>query len=905
MPAADNAVVETVTVTLNGQEFQARRGQTILDVAREAGIDIPTLCHDPRLAPYGACRMCLVEVDGARGPMAACGAAVTDGMKVQTHTEKIVKLRQFILELLLTNHPLDCPVCEAAGDCRLQDYAYEYLVDMVPWGWRPPSQGSIGDHPNVAHYGSRCILCGRCVRICREIMSIGVWGYLNRGYDTEVDTPYRMPMQDAGCVSCGQCVSTCPVGSIIGRRTAYGARQWQTERTRTTCSYCGNGCELLVHSYRGHVARVGSETMRGLNGGNLCAKGRYGIGYVNDAGRLTTPLVRSASGTLEPATWNAALDLIAGKAQQVMKENGGEAFATLVGTHCTNEEAYLAQKLTRMQFLSNNIDTSGRLESGATEVALKAAFGGAVMTNSRRDLALADVILVVGSNMTESNAVLALDVIKALRKGKTVIVVDPRTTDLARRAKIHLAVRPGTDVALLRGMMSHILSSGLEDGDFVSSRTEGFAALKDSLAGTSVEAEAAICGVDAELLREAAEAYAGAGAAAVLFGSGVTQQAGAIAAVAAIAELAMLTGNIGRSGTGVGPLLGRANSQGVRDMGVSPSSLPVGASGTDPAVRGRFAQGWGGVPGPENAGKDLFEIVEAAGSGAVRFLYVIGDNPVMALPDEQKVRTALGKSEFLVVEDSFLSETAGLADVVLPSSVATEDEGTFTNTERFVQRVRQVVQPLGESRPDWQIIQALATALGADWAYGSPKDVMREIGEVASCYSGISYERLDNAPLQVPCPGPDHPGTGILYSKEFARGLGAFAPIDAVSAPSVGDAEYPFALTTGSELYHHDTGVRTRRSEGLTALAPEALLEINPADAHRLAIASEQMVRVSSRLASIELAAKITDKVPEGVLFAAGFSPVAPVTRLIGQDVGASSGAAAMKATAVRIEGVA
>jgi len=282
MSAADVTTgVGPVTLTLNGQEVQALPGQTILEAARSAGVEIPTLCHDPRLEPYGACRMCLVEVEGARGPMAACGTKVREGMSVQTHTEKIVKLRKFVLELLLTNHPLDCPVCEAAGDCRLQDYAYEYLVDMVPWGWRAPLAGEPGDHPNVAHFGARCILCGRCVRICREIMSIGCWGYLNRGYDSEVDTPYRLPLREVGCVSCGQCVSTCPVGAVVGQRTPQGAREWQTSKTVTTCSYCADGCRLLVHSYRGKVVRVASELETGLNQGNLCVKGRFGMGYVN------------------------------------------------------------------------------------------------------------------------------------------------------------------------------------------------------------------------------------------------------------------------------------------------------------------------------------------------------------------------------------------------------------------------------------------------------------------------------------------------------------------------------------------------------------------------------------------------------------------------------------------------
>jgi NADH dehydrogenase/NADH:ubiquinone oxidoreductase subunit G len=301
--AAEPTGVPLVTLTLNGREIQAAPGKTILEVAREAGVDIPTLCHDPRLEPYGACRMCLVEVEGARGPMAACGTAIREGMVIETHTEKILTLRKFVLELLLSNHPLDCPVCEAAGDCRLQDYAYEYLVDMVPWGWRGPLAGDPGDHPNVAHFGARCILCGRCVRICREVMSIGCWGYLNRGYDSEVDTPYRLPLRQVGCVSCGQCVSTCPVGAIIGQRTPQGAREWQTTKTATTCSFCSNGCRLILHGYRDRVVRVDSELEKGLNRGNLCVKGRFGIGYANAPDRLTTPLVRNAAGNLEEATW--------------------------------------------------------------------------------------------------------------------------------------------------------------------------------------------------------------------------------------------------------------------------------------------------------------------------------------------------------------------------------------------------------------------------------------------------------------------------------------------------------------------------------------------------------------------------------------------------------------------------
>jgi NADH dehydrogenase/NADH:ubiquinone oxidoreductase subunit G len=372
---AGNTEVRTVTLTINGQELQGGEGQTILEVAQSAGIDIPTLCHDPRLEPYGACRMCLVEVEGARGPMASCGTTVRDGMKVQTNTDKIVKMRKFVLELLLTNHPLDCPVCEAAGDCRLQDYAYQYLVDMVPWGWRPPQATEPGQHPNIAHFGSRCILCGRCVRICREVMGIGCWGYLNRGYDSEVDTPYRVPLKEVECVSCGQCVSTCPVGSIVGQRTAQGARAWQTTKTVTTCSYCADGCRLVLHSYQGKVVRVSSETEAGLNKGNLCVKGRFGLGYADAVDRVSTPLVRDAKGQLQPASWEAALKLVSDKISTARKANGGQVVGALCGTHTTNEAAYLLQKFMRVVVGSSNIDASDHAELDASEEALTAVLG--------------------------------------------------------------------------------------------------------------------------------------------------------------------------------------------------------------------------------------------------------------------------------------------------------------------------------------------------------------------------------------------------------------------------------------------------------------------------------------------------------------------------------------------------
>jgi len=880
-PAGGSNGQEKITLTLNGREVQAQPGQTILEVARAEGVDIPTLCYDTRLEAYGACRMCLVEVEGARGPMAACGTKVSQGMTIQTHTEKIAKLRKFVLELLLTNHPLDCPVCEAAGDCRLQDYAYEYLVDMVPWGWRPPSIDGPGDHPNVAHYGSRCILCGRCVRICREVMSIGCWGYLNRGYDSEVDTPYRLPLVEVGCVSCGQCVSTCPVGAVAGQRSPQGARAWQTTKTATTCSYCADGCRLLVHSFRDRVVRVSSEEAKGLNGGNLCVKGRFALGYADAADRLVAPQVAQAGGGLQDATWDEALKTAADKIQAVRREHGGQAVAAVLGTNCTNEAAYLVQKLMRTVLGSNNVDSIDHPGLAASEKALTEALGVDAVTNSRFDLEAADAILVLGANLTECDPVLALTVIRALRKNRPVIVVDPRRTELADKAKYHLGLKPGTDLAVLRGMMKHILEVRLQDEGFVADKTEGFAGFETSLAGVDVAAEAAVAGLDPDLLRAAAVAFAQAGAGAIFIGSGLSQGPQAEEAVRAAADLALLTGNLGRPGTGLYPVRTGANSQGLMNMGVRPDRLPGGASPADPGSTAKLEAAWGAHLAALASGVALADLVPAIEAGTVKALYVIGADPVLALADDERTRKALELLDVLVVQDSFPTDTAAEADVVLASAVAFEDEGTFTNGERFVQRVRPAAPPRGDSLPDWTIVQRLANALGADWVYATPADVMREIAELVPEYRGVSYARLEEARLQVPCLGDDTAGTSILPAGAFASRKARFAPVPAAAAQQGGDG-FPFILLTGSVKEHHGTGVRTRRSAASSRLMPEARLEINPADAARLGVAQGDTVRASAEAGGVlDVEAVVTDRVPAGALFLPGFSPQVPVSRLL------------------------
>jgi predicted molibdopterin-dependent oxidoreductase YjgC len=885
-----SAVPETteaqmVSLTINGQELQGRAGQTILEVAHAAGIDIPTLCHDPRLEPYGACRMCLVEVEGARGPMAACGTAIREGMKVETNTEKIVKMRKFVLELLLTNHPLDCPVCEAAGDCRLQDYAYEYLVDMVPWGWRAPAPVDPGEHPHIAHFGSRCILCGRCVRICREVMGIGCWGYLNRGYDSEVDTPYRLPLKEVECVSCGQCVSTCPVGAIVGQRTPQGAREWQTRKTVTTCSYCADGCRLVVHEYRGRVVKVASETERGVNQGNLCVKGRYGIGYTEAPDRVTVPLVRNPKGELEQTSWENALSLISDKIKKVLEATGGRSIGAVCGTHCTNEAAYLLQKLMRTVIGSNNIDSIDSVEQAASEEVLCEALGLAAATNPRQDMEKADVILVVGANLTHSHPVLALQVVRALRLGKTVIVIDPCRTELAAKATMHLAVKPDTDLAALRVIIHQILELGLGDAGFIGERTEGLAALEGMLKGLEIGVEAGICDVDADLLRAVAVAIGQASATVIIYGTGVTRGPKAAKTVAALVDLALVTGNVGRPGAGIIPLRSGANSQGVADMGVRPDRLPGGTSIVNIDAARRLEGAWGASLAGIVRGACLKEMLTPAKADALGLLYVMGADPALAVPDEKAVRSALEQAGFVVVQDSFLTDTAEYADVVLPAAVAAEDDGTFTNGERFVQRVRPAVKAPGQCRQSWLIVQSVANGLGAGWSHGSPADVMREIAEVIPTYGGISYERLESGEVQWPCPDPSSPGTAVLHVDGFNGGKAAMIAVDGAVSGAVTDNKFPLALVTGTVREHHGTGVRSRRAPGLKALVAEAALEMNAADAARAKVSDGDRVRVvSQRGGEVETVVQLSTRVPVGVVFMPSFSSTAPVTRLQGRE---------------------
>ncbi len=860
--------MEQIRLTIDGKEVVTTSDRTILEAAREAGVRVPSLCYEERMDPYGACRICLVEVEGARGLLPACYTKVTDGMVVRTVTEDLLRIRRTILELILSDHPKDCMTCESAGDCELQDLAYEYGVKDTPYKGEEHHYDTLADNPLIERDYDKCILCGRCIRICREVQGVGVYDFVNRGFEAVPGIPYNKPMTESPCEFCGQCVSTCPTGAIVSIPSKGKGRSWQVEKVRTTCPYCGCGCQLDLHVREGRIIEVSSAVMTGPGEGNLCVKGRYGYEFVHHPDRLSQPLVRKG-GELVPATWEEALGAVANRIRKAMDDKGPDSVAFLASARCTNEENYLLQKLARAVVGTNNVDHCARLCHASTVAGLAMSFGSGAMTNSIEDLEKADCILVTGSNTTEGHPIIGLRIKRAVMKnGCRLIVAEPRHIRLCYYAQQWIRQRPGTDVALFNAMMNVILSEGLADEDFIRERTEGFEEFRKTVEQYTPERAAEICGVDAEEIRRAARTYATAERAAIVFAMGITQHTTGVDNVLTLANLAMLTGNLGKEGAGVNPLRGQNNVQGACDMGALPNVFPGYQAVSDAGVREKFERAWGADYLSGNPGLTVTEIMDAAFKGDVDVLYIMGENPMISDPDISHLKEALEKVDFLVVQDIFLTETAAFADVVLPSASFAEKEGTFTNTDRRVQRVRKAVEPPGEAREDSWIIAQVASRLGSDMGEVSPAKVMEEIASLTPSYGGISYARLEReGELRWPCPDAEHPGTPILHVGKFTRGKGLFKPVEYRPPAEEPDDEYPLVLTTGRLLTHYHTGTMTRRVEALNQLVPSNRVWISPADAERYGVADGEEVGLQSRRGAIRLEAKVTRKVAEGVVF--------------------------------------
>jgi len=855
-------------MTIDGREIEFRAGQTIYEAAKAAGISIPVLCHHELVKPVGACRVCVVEVVGARSLVASCAMPAENGMVVSTGNERVLKARKLIVELLMTQGRHNCITCESSGDCVLQDLAYKLGVETPRFDEPAAALEKETGNAMIVRDMNKCVLCGLCVRVCNELQVNQVLDYTGRGPSAKVGPPFGQRYEDSNCVFCGECVRVCPVGALYEKQGRFLGREKDLAAVRTTCAYCGVGCQLDLRVKDGRMVKITTarEGAPVPNRGSLCIKGRFGHDFVHHPERLTMPLIRK-EGELREATWEEAIGYVADKLTAIKQAHGADAIAGLSSARCTNEENYLFQKFMRAVLGTNNVDHCARLCHASTVAGLATSFGSGAMTNSIADLGQSDCFLITGSNTTETHPVIGTIVKRAVtQRGAKLILADPRNIELAKFATVHLHQKPGTDVAWINGMLNVIIAEGLLNRAFIDERTENFEAVKEAVEKYTPAYVESISGIPKDDLVTAARLYAQAGAAAIIYAMGITQHTTGTDAVKSLANLAMATGNIGRPGTGVNPLRGQNNVQGACDMGCLPGNFTAYLQVANAEHRKKFEDAWGVSLNPK-PGLTVPRIIEGADKGAIKALIIMGENPMMSDPDLTHVEHALGKLDLLVVQDIFLSETARLAHVVLPTSAWGEKDGTYTSTERRVQRIRKAVDAPGHARHDWEVLGLLAARLGTNWHYTCAKDIMEEINSVTASYKGITYERIEETGLHWPCPTPEHPGTPILHTAGFTRGKGLFCVTEYLPAAEQPDQDYPFILTTGRILYQYHTATMSRRSQGLVSRTPAAFVEINPLDASRLGIENGADVEVSSRRGSIRLSAEVTERVEPGVLF--------------------------------------
>ncbi len=850
-----------IKLTIDGVLITTESGNTILEAALENGIYIPNLCHHPDLKPAAVCRMCMVEVEGQKGLIISCNTSVTDGMVVKAESPEINLVRQTTLELLHANHTQDCTTCNQNNHCGLQEVtAYVGINESRLSRMRrtKPIIEVDDSNPffNLDH--NKCIMCGICVRTCDEIQGVNALDYGKRGFETIISTFGNKPIKESECESCGECVVRCPVGALYPKLTQKPSRE-----VKTICSYCGVGCNIYLGVRGNKIVSSRGDRNSIVNKGRLCVKGRFGYEFVNHPERLKTPLIK-INGKFEEASWEEALDLIAEKFSERKKEK----FAAFSSARITNEENYIIQKFVRAVMGTNNIDHCARLCHAPTVSGLAQTLGSGAMTNSIDEFLNAKTIFSIGSNTTAAHPIIGLHIKKAKQKGAKIIVANPKEIDLCKIADIYIQQYPGTDVALLMGMIRFIIDENLINESFIAERCENYEEFKESLEKFSLDEVEKLCGVPKEKIAEAARVYALNTPSSIVYAMGITQHTHGTDNVIAISNLALLTGNIGKEACGVNPLRGQNNVQGACDMGALPNVYSGYQKVNDAATQKKFENAWG-VKLNSEIGITHTEIISQIENGNIKALYQIGENPVISEADANHVKKALEKLDFFVVQDIFLTETAKYADVILPAASFAEKDGCFTNTERRVQRIRKVIDPIGDSKPDWWICCEIAKRMNAKgFDFRNAEEIHNEAISLTPSYAGITYERIENEGLQWPCPTKEHHGTKFLHYEKFntLSGKAKFLPLTYKLSKELPDKDFPLLLTTDRSLYHYHTSSMTRRVKGLEILDKEELLKINPSDAEIFNIKDGEMVMVKSRRGEVRVKTKITPICQKGVV---------------------------------------
>lgn len=900
---------QLVTLQIDGIEISVPQGTSLMRAAAEAGIQVPKLCATDSLEPFGSCRLCLVQVEGRRGYPASCTTLAEPGMKVCTQSTKLADIRRGVMELYISDHPLDCLTCAANGNCELQDMAGAVGLREVRYGYQGENHlvsAKDESNPYFTYDPSKCIVCNRCVRACEETQGTFALTISGRGFDSRVAAGMNQPFLESECVSCGACVQACPTATLMEKSVIHFG---QAEHSVvTTCAYCGVGCSFRAEMQGNRVVRMAPDKNGQANHGHSCVKGRFAWGYATHPDRITKPMIRDQiSEPWKEVSWEEAIQFAAKRFKGLQAQYGKGAIGGIVSSRCTNEEDYLVQKLVRAAFGNNNVDTCARVCHSPTGYGLKQTLGESAGTQTFDSVMQSDVIVVIGANPTDGHPVFGSQMKRRLRQGAKLIVVDPRAIDLVKsphvQADFHLKLRPGANVAVANALAHVIVTEGLVDEAFVAERCEAqaFVDWKHFVAEArnSPEALEAATGVPAEEMRAAARLYASADNAAIYYGLGVTEHSQGSTMVMAIANLAMATGNIGRLGVGVNPLRGQNNVQGSCDMGSFPHELPGYRHVSDQAARRLFESAWG-VTLEQEPGLRIPNMFEAALDGSYKGLYCQGEDIVQSDPNTQHVTAALEAMECVVVQDLFLTETAKFAHVFLPGASFLEKDGTFTNAERRISRVRKVMPPLG-GYGDWEATMMLSNAMGYPMRYEHPSEIMDEIARLTPTFHGVSYEKLDRlGSIQWPCNAEAPEGTPIMHIEQFVRGKGKFFVTPYVPTDERVTPKFPLILTTGRILAHYNVGAQTRRTEN-SAWHPEDIIEIHPHDAEERGIQDGDWVGIQSRAGETVLHAQVSTRMQPGVVYTTFHHPFSGANVITTDNSDWATNCPEYKVTAVQV----
>jgi formate dehydrogenase major subunit len=906
-PARQSA--QAVTLEIDGRAVTVPAGTSVMRAAMELGTKIPKLCATDSVEAFGSCRLCLVEIDGRRGTPASCTTPVEPGMKVRTQSPRLAKLRRGVMELYISDHPLDCLTCSANGDCELQDMAGAVGLREVRYGYDGANHLDAEkdrSNPYFTFDPAKCIVCSRCVRACEEVQGTFALTIAGRGFDSVVAASQAQPFLESECVSCGACVQACPTATLMENSVI---AQGQPEHSLvTTCGYCGVGCTFKAEMQGSEVVRMVPYKDGKANHGHSCVKGRFAWGYATHADRQTKPMIRrSIDEPWQETTWDAAIAHVAAEFTRIRDAHGRDSVGAITSSRCTNEETFLVQKMVRTAFGNNNVDTCARVCHSPTGYGLRTTFGTSAGTQDFDSVDDADVIFVIGANPTEGHPVFASRMKRRLRAGARLIVADPHRIGLVRQphieAAFHLPLRPGTNVALINAIAHVIVTEGLADEAFVRERCEDdeFEAWRAFIVDprNAPEQLATVTGVSAEQIRAAARLYATGGNAAIYYGLGVTEHSQGTTMVMGMANLAMLTGNLGRPGVGVNPLRGQNNVQGSCDMGSFPHEFSGYRHVGEDAVRALFEQDWGvGLSG--EPGLRIPNMFDAAVEGTFRGLFVQGEDIAHSDPNAQHVEQALRAMECIVVQDLFLNETARFAHVFLPGCSFLEKDGTFTNAERRISRVRKAMEPIcGMS--EWEVAAALSTALGYPMRYDHPSQIMDEIARLTPTFAGVSYDKLDRlGSIQWPCTQAAPEGTPVMHIGKFVRGKGRFMITEYVPTDERTSPRFPLLLTTGRILTQYNVGAQTRRTAN-TVWHNQDVLEIHPFDAESRGITGGDLVVLASRVGEIALRAEVTDRVQPGVVYTTFHHPESGVNVITTEFSDWATNCPEYKVTAVQV----